>query len=566
MGGGSSTEAAPIIVTPAKLTGTGRGAGVDVDRPIPAGTDAHVEYIFVWHYRLAGDGDGDGDCAAWTAFTPPDQTRLEAAHRAKMFGGVSSSAASPAKEVQPVTVLLGRTAWNVHLAAALEGTTNAFAMTRGSGHSGVVERRRQEKPDAHAPSPFDELGAGPARGGGGGRADSSGGSGGAGTAPYSIVLQTTVKAHHSLVYCIDFSRDGNRVLSGSRDGSLRYWELESSRVVVDYAPVAGVVLACALSPNGRLAVCGSSNTCAYVLPTERRRGNDSGFERPLATLDGHSHKVYGVKFTMDSRTLVTGSMDCLLKTWDVSRVLPAAPGGDAAQPSETRTIAAHTGPVFTISVSKLAPHLVLSGGDDNLLMSHDLRQPCAKPACTFRGHKATIWTSDIRCDERQYLSGGMDGTVLLWDPRRPSRPLQQLADHGAYPVHCAEFMPEGGMVISSARDSTVRLWDMHPSVARNPHGDAADALGNSNNGSGNNNGSGSRTVSSAAESGGSVGDGDGAAATTGPGAAEALPTMELGRVTAHSGNVFKVACDPIHNRVMSCGSDGLVKIWKLQQN
>lgn len=500
----------------------------------------HIEYIGTWEYKLSTENNDDA--STWIPFSSSDQERLE-----ESFAKMKSEA---------VMAMVGRTAWNVHLAASNKNSSlhQSFQMTRGSGHGGIARRSRVEKPDAHAPSSFDEHnktddlsssdfeGNFPSGGGGDGgkNLNEIQDAANEGSRAFAVSLHSTIKAHQALVYCIDFSRDGRKVLSGSRDGTFRYWEIGSSQALCDYQPITdGVILSCAISPNGKFAACGSSNSYAYLWSTERKAdravGESGQFQRPLSALTGHTHKVYGAKFTSDSRTLVTGAMDNTVRTWDVGRECPI------------RSITPHTAAVFTIAASASNPNLVLSGADDHLLISHDLRTPSDKGVGAFKGHKATIWASDIRFDNNQFVSAGMDGACLLWDPRNPSRPLLHVGDHGIYPVHCAEFMPEGTHVMTSARDSTWRLWDVRTAgedgnESENNEPDSRTSVEKSNHNDNH------KTSLSAYNP-----------------IRNSPCCNEVCRVTAHRGNVFKIAYEPLRNLVMTCGSDGLIKVFNLKQ-
>jgi WD40 repeat protein len=102
--------------------------------------------------------------------------------------------------------------------------------------------------------------------------------------------------------------DGRRVVSASRDRTLRVWDLESGQRVRTLEGHTGYVMAVAITPDGRRAVSASSDQTLRLWDLE------SG--QSLHPLEGHTGEVSGVAITPDGRRAVSASVDKTLRVWD----------------------------------------------------------------------------------------------------------------------------------------------------------------------------------------------------------------------------------------------------------
>jgi general transcriptional corepressor TUP1 len=140
--------------------------------------------------------------------------------------------------------------------------------------------------------------------------------------------------HQQEIYSLDFSRDGQLIVSGSGDRTTRIWNMAdgSCRVLTindeDSLNTDAGVTSVAISPNGRLVAAGSLDTTIRIW--------DVSTGALVQKLQGHHDSVYSVVFTPDGRSLVSGSLDKTVKCWDVSHLVtgfPAkSPGGRSPSP------------------------------------------------------------------------------------------------------------------------------------------------------------------------------------------------------------------------------------------
>ena len=270
---------------------------------------------------------------------------------------------------------------------------------------------------------------------------------------FAVDLRSVIYAHSAPVFCSGFSIDGKHILSSAKDGTMKYWEVGSSFLQQTFTPLEGSVLCASLSGSAPLAASGADdyNVRLYSLDDPS----------PKAVLKGHEHKVYGVDFTRDGRTIVSSSMDRTMRTWDAATQRP------------TREVPCHTSSIFAQRVSPLSPWLVLTASDDHTLVSHDLRistqsgggcDSSSTVVRRFRGHTKTLWGCDIRFDEGQFITCGTDNCVMLWDPRHEAAPLLTIASH-KNPVHSVEYLPDGSNFLSSSRDMTFKVTDASTGTA-----------------------------------------------------------------------------------------------------
>lgn len=302
------------------------------------------------------------------------------------------------------------------------------------------------------------------------------------------VLHSTIVAHTEAVYGVNFNVDGDKIITGSRDGTCKYWESSTSFLIANCERHPGSVLSAVLCKGKQLAATGCDDDVARVFNVAK--GGSGGGENVVEAVkfEGHTHKVYTVNF-LDTNTLLTGAMDNDVRLWDITKGVC------------TRVITAHDSSVFYTSVAPRSKQLALSASDDCTLAWHDFRLPDTVVA-RFCGHERTLWGCDIRFDEGQFVSCGMDCKVMLWDPRKTDAALSVFTAHRT-PIHSVEYMPDGTGILSAARDHTFKIMECQRG----------------------------QTVLS---------------------------------IMAHDGNVFRATYNAASNMVMTCGADAKVKLWSLR--
>ena len=115
------------------------------------------------------------------------------------------------------------------------------------------------------------------------------------------------RAFEASVLSVAFSPDGQTVVSGSDDKTLRLWDLKGNPIGEPFQGHEDPVRSVAFSPDGQTIVSGSVWSSLRLWDLQ---GNPIG-----EPLQGHSGSVRSVAFSPDSQTIVSGSSDHTLRLW-----------------------------------------------------------------------------------------------------------------------------------------------------------------------------------------------------------------------------------------------------------
>jgi WD40 repeat protein/transcriptional regulator with XRE-family HTH domain len=291
-------------------------------------------------------------------------------------------------------------------------------------------------------------------------------------------LHLAWQAHTDIVVPLSFSPDERTLASGSLDGSLKLWDVESGAPLWTVGPLNGV-LSLAFAPDGRTLASGgfdatvrlwdprlgtplqdmlhpgavfslawtpdgrllaSGDVAGTVRLWELQPGRPA---RCLQTLEEHSSLVRGLAFAPDGSRLASASFDGSVKLWDVE-------SGRCLQ-----TLKRHTERVFAIAWSPDGRTLA-SGGIDHTIWMWDAHQDRFRVA--LQGHAADVYDLAFTPDSRHLLSCSPDGTLRLWEVER-EQCVRVLQGYTAV-LFDVDWSPDGVQLASASLDSVVSLWQV----------------------------------------------------------------------------------------------------------
>ena len=254
------------------------------------------------------------------------------------------------------------------------------------------------------------------------------------------MLSLAWQAHTAAVQALAFSPDEQVLATGSWDGTVKLWNLESGALLWMGRHTSSIQRL-AFTPDGHTLASGGDDTTIRIW--EVSTGT------PLQTLSGQSSPVYALAWSPDGSRLAGGSSDGTLSLWEVQGRQAAYPG------TATRTLTGHRGPVWSVAFSPDGRSLV-SGSFDRTVKLWDVERFEVRE--TLVGHTAPVNAVAWSPDGRLLASGSRDQTIWLWEVERSS---YRLALHGhTAVVHALAFLPDSQSLLSGSEDGTVRVWDV----------------------------------------------------------------------------------------------------------
>lgn len=257
-----------------------------------------------------------------------------------------------------------------------------------------------------------------------------------------------VGRHEKSVSSLAFSPVGQRLVSGSLDGTLRLWDSATLQLIDKPVKAHGVlgVTSIALSLDGTLLVSGGGGQIRLWNATTLQ-----SIGRPGKT---DHHLVKTVAFSPNSKVIASADEGNRLRLWDVEQDL--LPIGLPLEGHEEP--AKGLGEVTSVAFSPSDGKHITSGDDDGNLRLWDAKtgEPIGDP---FKGHKSSVTSLAFRPDGRRIVSGSLDGSILIWNTES-NRPISLLQFKGhSDTVKSVAFNPDGTRIASVGDDGTLRLWE-----------------------------------------------------------------------------------------------------------
>jgi WD40 repeat protein len=220
---------------------------------------------------------------------------------------------------------------------------------------------------------------------------------------------------------VDFSEVGSLLASGSRDETIRIWNVYTASELAVLPGHQDDVLAVAFnhgSPNAILA-SGSSDKSIRLWDVEESCNLDHAVSNSAA--------IRALALSPTGDYLAAVREDKFLRLWKI----------DASRPGRADSV------------------LSMHGGWDNTIHLWNYQIDHTRQ---LRGHRGPVLTVKFSPDGTRLASGSWDHTIRLWD-LKSWHELDVIEAHKA-PVKSVVFHPNGRLLVSGAEDKGIRLRDL----------------------------------------------------------------------------------------------------------
>jgi WD40 repeat protein len=247
-------------------------------------------------------------------------------------------------------------------------------------------------------------------------------------------LITRLSGHIGGVVSADFASDGDRIVTASRDQTVRLWRVRSgASVLARLRGHSGPVWTAAFSQKGDRIVTGSQDQTARIW----------NLKSGSLLLQGHQGEVHGASFDQGGARVVTSSRDGTARIWnsETGQTIVALIGHESAVRSA----------VFDLEGAR-----VLTASDDKTARIWDART--GNPLLVLGGHGAGILSAAFDARGRRVVTASADGTARMWDASN-GQSIMIFSGHLG-PVNSAAFSSNGLNVITASSDGTARIWSV----------------------------------------------------------------------------------------------------------
>ncbi|MCH5312188.1 MAG: TIR domain-containing protein [Prevotella sp.] len=247
-----------------------------------------------------------------------------------------------------------------------------------------------------------------------------------------------LRGHLGDLISIDFSSDGNLLITSAYDNTIRIWDIYTGRCINTFESgnwiYRNVITSASFSPDQKSILRTNSDSAIVICDSKT-------FEVKML-LKGHGFGgISSAFYNKDGHYIVSASWDKTIRIWDTYT-------------GECLHIIEEPDEVNYAIFSK-NEHYIISASENNLIRIWDTNSwQCLH---VLKGHKSSVNSICVSPDDKYLVSASKDNTLRIW---RVDKGLCEhvLIGHTAS-VNSVSISPDGKYIVSGSDDGTIRKWD-----------------------------------------------------------------------------------------------------------
>eukprot|EP00924_Labyrinthula_sp_SR-Ha-C_P008218 augustus_masked-scaffold_11-processed-gene-6.66-mRNA-1 protein AED:0.74 eAED:0.79 QI:0/0/0/1/1/1/2/0/757 len=252
-----------------------------------------------------------------------------------------------------------------------------------------------------------------------------------------------LRGHTESVLSLTTNLDGEFILSGSKDNTIRVWVRSEQN---EYYPI--------FTCKGHTD---SVSGLGFVANMEDKEGSAVGLWRQC--LPNAQQVIKNKKFIP---IFVSGSFDKTIKLWGMS---PSTQ--NKAEIVAIDTVVAHEKLINDVDVSPNRS-LFASCSMDKTIKLWQVVNKEVKPVCTLVGHRRGVWSINFNVKEKLLVSASGDKSLKVWNlgnvfKKDTVSSMLTLQGQETSAIK-ARFLKTSRKIVSTSSDGLVRVWDLSKSA------------------------------------------------------------------------------------------------------
>lgn len=252
----------------------------------------------------------------------------------------------------------------------------------------------------------------------------------------SADLQCVLRIHEGRISGASFSADGKQVVTASHDAGVRVWDAGTGAILSTLDGHDGGTTTASFSPSigeTRILTAGRDG---------RARIRDARTGRTVVELGTDSSEIIQAGFSREGVRIITVHQGGPLRVWDLT------PSGPV---QETRI---HTGPVRSASFAPDGGRIMAVHPDGVIRIWETVTGELVR---AIEGHPHRILSASFSSDGSRIVTASDDRIVRILDESTGEQ-LHVIEGH-AGAVRSACFSPDGRWIATASDDRTARIWD-----------------------------------------------------------------------------------------------------------
>ena len=251
-----------------------------------------------------------------------------------------------------------------------------------------------------------------------------------------------IEGHFDAIRCLILSEDNQYLFSGGYDNVVKIWDLETRKCLATLSGHQACITDLAHIPEQRLLLsCSKDGTVRIWTFSEKTQA----CQAVLKTDGNDAPAIYSMAALKTKMQLATAHKHQDIRLWDLSKK------------SLLSTLKGHSAPVNTIKASKNEKFLY-SAGEDLEIIIWEVRTAKILRKFGKEQHARPISTLDISPDSKFLVSGSEDKTIKIWNLEEMT--LAETFNEHKDTITSLKFSASGAILFSSSLDGTFKMWDM----------------------------------------------------------------------------------------------------------